>query len=95
MGHVTPAEFETIKSNAAKAGVSISDFVRSASLGMRIESRVDQQAIVDLLKLKAELAKHGGLFKLALQEHRTEIFSGFIHKYFQLETKLREKIEAL
>ena len=95
MGHVTPSEFETIKGNATKANLTISEYVRRVALGKKIESRVDQQAIADLLKLKAELAKQGGLFKLALQQHQINAFMGIAHKYDQLETKLLEKITAL
>ena len=95
MAYVTPDEYAKIKTLAEQTGLTISEYIRRTSLGHRIESRVDQKAIADLLKLKAELAKQGGLFKLALQQHQTNSLMGIAHKYSQLEARLLEKITAL
>lgn len=100
-----PAERAVIEANAAMAGVSVSAFLRTVGMGMEPRSRVDQQAMKDLLKLNADLGRLGGLLK-ALLTH-DERFDGFTgHQLHELtvgtikdvqatQAKIQECVEAL
>lgn len=55
-----------IAASAAQAGLSISQFVRRVCLGLTVESRVDAQAVRELVKLNADMGRIGGLLKMWL-----------------------------
>lgn len=57
----TDREKAIIKAQAKKAGLSMSEFMRRASLNMRIVSKMDQKAL-------GELARLGGLQKYLLMQ---------------------------
>ena len=59
--YVTPEEFALIMASSERAGLSMSEFARRVCLGFRIESREDQQARRELLKVNADLGRLGGL----------------------------------
>lgn len=57
--YVTPEEFALIMASSERAGLSMSEFARRVCLGFRIESREDQQARRELLKINADCSsKH-------------------------------------
>ena len=49
--YVTPEEFTLIMESSDRAGLSMSEFARRVCLGFRVESREDQQARRELLKV--------------------------------------------
>ena len=53
--YVTPEEFTLIMESSERAGLSLSEFARRVCLGFRVESREDQQARRELLKVNANL----------------------------------------
>lgn len=63
---VSPQERDTIAAKAAEAGLTVSAYLRAAALGTRIESAIDQKAILALLQLNADQGRLGGLLKLWL-----------------------------
>lgn len=63
---LTLEEYETIKFKAKSTGVSASEYLRSVGIGYPLASKVDQLAIDQLLRAKADLGRLGGLFKLWL-----------------------------
>lgn len=65
---VTPEEHADILASSDKAGLSLSAFAKRACLGQRIESKVDARAVLDLLKVNADMGRVGGLLKLWLSE---------------------------
>lgn len=77
-----------IASSASRAGLSVSRFVRLVCLGMAIPSREDAQARRELLKVNADLARLGGLLKIALRYERAV-------EVRQLVAELAETQEAL
>ena len=59
-----------------QAGLSMSEFVRRVCLGQVVESKIDSRAVLDLLKINADLGRLGGLLKLWLTEpdqHATDV----------------------
>jgi hypothetical protein len=64
--YLTPDEANQITTSAAKAGLSVSMFVKRVCLGQTIGSTIEHEAIKGLLKANADLGRLGGLFKKAL-----------------------------
>lgn len=68
-----------IKSNAAAAGLSIAEYLRRISLGYQIQSSVDKDYILQLVKINGDLGRLGGLLKLWLTQDKRVA-------YFDLQT---------
>lgn len=63
---VLPDEEQAIKANAAKAGLKIAEYLRRVALGYEIYGVIDQQHIIELSKINADLGRLGGLLKMWL-----------------------------
>lgn len=63
---VHPEEEHIIKENAAQAGLATAVYLRRLALGYEIKSAIDQQHIIELSKINADLGRLGGLLKLWL-----------------------------
>ncbi len=63
---VLPEEEQIIKENAAHAGLATAVYLRRLALGYEIKSSIDQQHIIELSKINADLGRLGGLLKLWL-----------------------------
>ena len=92
--YVTSEEFVFIMESSNRAGLSMSEFVRRVCLGFRVESREDQQARRELLKVNADLGRLGGLLKQTLASGHKEQIYGLLHKIDQAQAELKEKIKA-
>lgn len=94
--YVTAEEFALIMEFSNRAGLTLSEFTRRVCLGCRVESREDQQARRELLKVNADLGRLGGLLKqsLAAGGSREQIHS-LLHRLDQLQASLKAKIRAL
>jgi hypothetical protein len=65
---VLPEEESLIKSNAAQSGLTIAEYLRRLGLSYSIPSMLDQNAIIELSKINADLGRLGGLLKLWLSD---------------------------
>lgn len=63
---VTHSEKAHIASKAKWAGVSPAEYIRSLALNVPLKSMVDQNALDQLIKSRADLGRVGGLLKMAL-----------------------------
>ena len=91
--HLNMEEYGEILESSQRAGLSLSEFARNVCLGRRIDSREDQQARRELLKVNADLGRLGGLLKQALsQGHSRERIHGLLHGIDQLQKALKERI---
>ena len=63
---VSERERGAIETRAAATGLSVSAYLRNLGLGFQPHSTLDQEAILALLKVNADQARLGGLFKLWL-----------------------------
>ena len=63
---VTPEEKAVIKAKAGAHSLSASSYLRRLGLAMPVESTIDQRAILDLVKINADLGRFGGLIKMWL-----------------------------
>ena len=66
--YVTDEEHKQLVESAAKAGLTASTFVKRVCLGQRVQSIVDHQAVLAVMKANADLGRLGGLFKKFLSE---------------------------
>lgn len=94
---VTPEEHADILSSADKAGLSLSTFAKRACLGQKIESKVDVRAVLDLLKVNADIGRVGGLLKLWLSEPDRHAHEArrLLHELERAKELLESKIHAL
>jgi len=94
--YVTPEEFTLIMESSDRAGLTLSEFARRVCLGCRVESREDQQARRELLKVNADLGRLGGLLKQALAAGAgREQIHRLLHQIDQIQAMLKEKVQAL
>lgn len=94
--YVTPEEFASVMQSSQRAGLSLSEFVRRVCLGMRIESREDQQARRELLKVNADLGRLGGLLKQTIAAgYNKERISNLLHRIDQSQNMLKQKIRSM
>jgi hypothetical protein len=63
---VTPEEKAAITVKADAHSLSVSSYLRRLGLALPVESTVDQRAILDLVKINADLGRLGGLIKMWL-----------------------------
>ena len=66
--YLTQEEHAAISASANRAGVSLSSFAKRVCSGMPVPSLEHALAVKDMLRINADLARLGGLFKLALSE---------------------------
>lgn len=72
---VNDHERERIEAMAKMAGLSLSAYLRTAGLNHPIRSTLDYDAIMELIRLHADLGRVGGLLKLWLADRRGEVVS--------------------
>lgn len=66
--YLTTDEHQRLTESAAKAGLSVSTFVKRVCLSHNVHSTVDHQAVLSLIRANADLGRLGGLFKMFLSE---------------------------
>ena len=66
--YLSPEEHAAISASAARAGLALSTFAKRVCSGMAVSSLEHKQAVLDILKARADLGRLGGLFKSALAE---------------------------
>lgn len=84
--YLTPEEYDQITDMAKQAGVSLSTFAKRVCLGQELRSKIDQQAVMALLKANADLGRLGGLFKMCLSDGSAgRMAAEFRHTLHQIE----------
>jgi hypothetical protein len=63
---VTPDEKAAIRAKAGAHSLSASSYLRRLGLALPVESTIDQRAILELVKINADLGRFGGLIKMWL-----------------------------
>lgn len=102
---VTPEEKAGIEHKAAAHSLSASAYLRRLGLALPIESTVDQQAVLELVKINADLGRLGGLFKMWLTSNESfqsisaqaiqRKVEGALNEVRSLQKKMSDRIEAL
>jgi hypothetical protein len=86
-------------------GVSTASFVRAVALGEKLKVVSDQRAVLELIRLRADMGRLGGLLKLWLtneerfDKERGEIsvsdVRDVLHRIEATEEQIREVVERL
>jgi hypothetical protein len=102
---VTPAEKAEIGKKAAAHSLSASAYLRRLGLALPVESTVDQTAVLELVKINADLGRLGGLIKMWLTSNESfqsgsafamqQKLNGVLNEVRSLQKKMSERIEAL
>jgi hypothetical protein len=72
---VTSNERAVIEEKARAANMTISHYLRVAGMGGRVKSTSDQEAVLALMRVNADLGRLGGLLKLWLSSPPNVTFS--------------------
>lgn len=62
------SEEKIIKANAAKASLTVAEYLRRLSLGYVIKGTLDSECVLQLAKVNADQGRLGGLLKLWLTD---------------------------
>jgi hypothetical protein len=102
---VTAAEKAAISEKAAAHSMSASAYLRALGLALPIESTVDQRAVLELLKINADLGRLGGLIKMWLTSNDTwesssgqameRKLDGTLNEIRALQKKMGDRIQDL
>jgi hypothetical protein len=102
---VTTAEKAAIAEKATAHSMSISRYLRALGLALPIQCTVDQRAMLDLLKINADLGRLGGLIKLWLTTNESSQSANAqvmqikldrtLNEISALQKKMKERVEAL
>ncbi len=65
---VLPHEETMIKENAARASLTVAEYLRRLSLGHVIKGTIDSENVLKLVKINADQGRLGGLLKLWLTD---------------------------
>lgn len=90
--YVSDIEMQVIMQNAKKASLSLSTFGKKVCLGYEINSKIDSQAVLDLIKVNADLGRLGGLLKLWLTTPDKNEFE--VRKLLKALESLKTDLEA-
>lgn len=93
--YVRPDEFEKIMNSANMARLSLSEFMRRVALGTRIESRVDQAAHRELIRVHGDLGRLGGLLKQSIVDNNRMTVNSLLRQIEKRQAELKEKIAVL
>lgn len=93
---VTPEERADIERRAELAGLSLSNYLRTAGMNHPIRSTLDYQAIRELVGVAGDLGRLGGLFKLWLAERRGDGATvADVNRALREARELQDKIRGL
>lgn len=65
---LTPEEYQMIVSKAKATGYTASEYMRRVACGYPLQSMVDQLAVNELIHMRSDMGRLGGLFKKWLSE---------------------------
>ena len=102
---VTPVEKAAIAEKAAAHSMSASRYLRTLGLALPIQSTIDHRAVLDLLKINADLGRLGGLIKMWLSSNDTwesssgqameRKLDGTLKEIRSLQKKMSDRIQDL
>ena len=92
---VDASEKALLQNRAKSCGVSAASYLRDLALAYPLTSVVDQHALDELIKARADLGRLGGLFKLWLTKNEEYKAQAKLGKYgYEDVQRIVEEIEA-
>ena len=82
--YLSPEEHAQISASAARAGISLSTFVKRVCTGIPVPTLEHKQAVQDIIKARADLGRLGGLLKQAIAADggQCSFRQWFYHRHF-------------
>jgi hypothetical protein len=96
--YLSPEEQRIVEANSAKTQLSMSTYAKRIILGYGVKNVVDQQAVLELVRLKADMGRLGGLLKNALKEKQighSKRMDSFLEELESLKNSIGLKIREL
>ena len=98
--YITADEYGQIVDISQQCGLSVSELTRRVLLGQEISSKIDRQAFIDLLHVRADLGRLGGLLKLWLSDDTkakgyTSNVRSVLHEIEARQAEMKPLIERL
>lgn len=96
--YLSDEEHRHLAAQSSRTRLSMSTYAKRLILGYEIKSGLDQQAVLELIRLKAELGRLGGLLKHELKEQRlarTPAITSLIHAIVDNKNAIMVKIQEL
>jgi len=96
-----PWERERIEANAKQAGISVARYLREVGMGYPVQSAMDANAVLELVRVNSDLARLGNLQKLWLDNDvRTARFgvdtiNRLLHRIESTQSELRRLIKSV
>lgn len=95
--YLTTQDFGEILQSSQMAKLSLSTYARKVCLGSRVESRTDHMTRLELVKIRGDIGKLGGLMKQALAlgvSGRSEVHKA-LREFDTVKDELRRILEEL
>ena len=102
---VTAAEKAAIGEKAGAHSMSASAYLRSLGLALPIQSTIDQRAVLEMLKINADLGRLGGLIKMWLTSNESfesgsaqvmqRKLDGTLDQILALQKQMSDRIQEL
>ncbi|WP_303717938.1 plasmid mobilization protein [Brevundimonas naejangsanensis] len=97
---LSEAEHAGIKANATRFGMSMSMYLRKIGLGFEPKSKWDAEIARDLIRVRGDLGKVGGLLKLWVMERPDQGLSAddvttLADQLCTVVEEIRQKVRAL
>jgi len=90
---VLPEEAEEIKKRAAQAGKSVAAYLRTVGMSYPVRSVVDNEKVLEMAQISADLGRLGGLLKLWLTNDKKVMEFGDIRMRGVIRTTLSRILE--
>lgn len=88
-------EKDAAEAKADKLGLSLSEFIRRTATGARLPNVGHAEAIRDLMKINADLARLGNLLKMAIDEEQPMAVITLADQISETQALLKTKIKEL
>lgn len=98
-----PEEKLLLEEKAKQCSLSVSNYIRDVSLGYQPKSTSDAKAVLELVRINADLGRLGGLLKLLLTDegkhldakaHRPQI-NELLHQIGELQMQLKIEVTRI
>jgi len=90
---VSEDEHKKLHTQAKSCSMTLSQYLRSIGLNYPINSTIDQQAFSELVKLKGDLGRLGGLFKLWLSNNKHDQMAMLGKYHYKNVSTLLDELE--
>jgi hypothetical protein len=93
--YVSEADRDRISAGAAACAMTVSMYVGRLATGYEPKSKVDGRAFLELVKLRADLGRLGGLLKLRLKDIEDPATEALLAEIASAQAYILKKVDEL